>query len=411
LLDFNPTEILGEWEGYEVEAVRRTNSRKSSRPDRVRIKLSPREDRPGRCSGCGRRVAAIHDTTVRVVRDLPILGAETDLVVPRRRLTCPRCGPKLERLSWLVPWGRVTARLAESVGRLCQHMAVKHVGQYYGLSWDRVKGIDKRWLRKSIGEVDLSAVQLIAMDEFAIQKGHRYATVIVDAIRKRVLWVGRGRRREDIRPFFELLGPEGCSRIQAVAMDMNAAYLEEVRAHCPQTQIVYDLFHVVARYGREVIDRVRVDEANRLRRDPRARTVIKGSRWLLLRNYQNIDKREDRVRLQELLQANKKLATVYILKDDLKHLWDYHYPGAALRFWKGWYDRAIHSRIEPLVRFARNLKAHLATIVAHCRWRLSTSLLEGINNKIKVIKRMAYGFRDDEYFFLKIRAAFPGIPG
>jgi transposase len=411
LLHFNPTEILGEWEGYEVEAVRRTKSRKSNRPDRVRIKLSPREDRAGRCSGCGRRVAAVHDTTLRVVRDLPILGAETDLVVPRRRLACPRCGPKLERLSWLAPWGRVTSRLAESVGRLCQHMAVKHVGQYYGLNWDRVKGIDKRWLRKSLGEVDLRDVQLIAMDEFAIQKGHRYATVIVDAMRKRVLWVGRGRGREDIRPFFQLLGPEGCSRIQAVAMDMNAAYLEEVRAHCPQAQIVYDLFHVVARYGREVIDRVRVEEANRLRCDPRARTVIKGSRWLLLRNYQNIDKREDRVRLQELLQANKKLATVYILKDDLKHLWDYHYPGAALRFWKGWYGRAIRSRIAPLVRFARNLKAHLATIVAHCRWRLSTSLLEGINNKIKVIKRMAYGFRDDEYFFLKIRAAFPGIPG
>lgn len=158
------------------------------------------------------------------------------------------------------------------------------------------------------------------MDEFAIQKGHRYATVFVDAIKKRVLWVGRGRTKEDIRPFFQLLGPQGCARIKAVAMDMNSAYLEEVRAQCPQAQIVYDLFHVVARYGREVIDRVRVDEANRLRHEPKARTVVKGSRWLLLRNYGNIAKREDRVRLKELLEANKKLATVYILKDDLKHL-------------------------------------------------------------------------------------------
>jgi transposase len=115
-------------------------------------------------------------------------------------------------------------------------------------------------------------------------------------------------------------------------MDISAAYLEEVRLHCPQAQIVYDLFHVVARYGREVIDRVRVDEANRLRQDKRARAVIKGSRWLLLRNYQNIDKPENHIRLQELLHANKKLATVYILKDDLKHLWDYRYVGAALRF-------------------------------------------------------------------------------
>ena len=164
-------------------------------------------------------------------------------------------------------------------------MAVKHVGQYLGLSWDRVKGIDKRWLRKRLGPVDLSGIQVLAMDEFAIQKGHRYATVIIDSLKKRVLWIGRGRGREDIRLFFQLLGPEGCSRIQAVAMDMSGAYLEEVRLPCPQAQIVHDLFHVVARYGREVIDRVRVDEANRLRHDRRARAVIKGSRWLLLRNY------------------------------------------------------------------------------------------------------------------------------
>ena len=100
--------------------------------------------------------------------------------------------------------------------------------------------------------------------------------------------------------------------------------------------------------------------------------------------------------------------TVYVLKDDLKHLWDYRYPGAAERFWKGWYSRAMRSRIEPLKRFAKRLKGYLAGIISHCRWPLHTSLLEGINNKIKVIKRMAYGFRDDEYFFLKIRSAFPG---
>lgn len=409
MLDFDPIQILGEWEGYHLESVRRLPRRGDH--SRIQIELSPKQDRAGRCSGCGRRVASVHDTTVRRIRDLPILDAQTLLVVPRRRLNCPRCGPKLERLSWVAPWGRVTNRLAESVARMCHVMTVKHVASYFHLGWDRVKGIDKRWLRKTLGPVDLSGVQIIAMDEFAIQKGHRYATVIVDAVRRRVLWVGRGRGKADIRPFFELLGPEGRLQIKAVAMDMNAGYVEEVRSQCPQAQIVYDLFHVVARYGHEVIDRVRVDEANRLRHDPKGRHVVKGSRWLLLRNRRNIDKHEDRVRLRELLAANRTLAKVYILKDDLKHLWDYHYHGAALRFWQQWYHRAVRSRIAPLVRFARNLKSHLQTILAHCRWRLSTSLLEGINNKIKVIKRMAYGFRDDEYFFLKIRAAFPGIPG
>jgi transposase len=274
-----------------------------------------------------------------------------------------------------------------------------------------VKTIEKRWLRRTVGPVDLSGVQVIAMDEFAIQKGHRYATLVVDALCKRVLWIGRGRGRADIRPFFQLLGPQGCAGVKAVAMDMHAAFMEEVRAHCPQAQIVCDLFHVVARYGREVIDRVRVDEANRLRQDRRARAVIKGSRWLLLRNPQNVTPGQDRIRLNELLRANKNLAVVYILKEDLKHLWDFHYPAAARRFWREWYERAIRSRISPLIKFARNLRTNIEAVLAHCRWRLGTSFLEGINNKIKVIKRMAYGFRDDEYFFLKIRAAFPGYTG
>jgi transposase len=247
------------------------------------------------------------------------------------------------------------------------------------------------------------------MDEFAIQKGHRYATVVIDPTCKRVLWVGRGRGREDVRPFFELLGPGRCQQIEAVAMDMNAAYDLEVREHCKNAEVVYDLFHVVAKYGREVVDRVRVDEANRVRDDKPARKVIKGSRWLLLRNRDNIEREEDRVRLDELLKANRKLAAVYVLKDDLKELWDYRHAGYARRFWEGWYTRAIRSRIGPLKAFARKLKGYLPGILSHCRFPLHTSVLEGINNKIKVIKRMAYGFRDDAYLFLKIRAAFPGV--
>lgn len=193
-------------------------------------------------------------------------------------------------------------------------------------------------------------------------------------------------------------------------MDMNPAYEAEVRAHAPQAAVVYDLFHVVAKYGREVIDRVRVDEANRLRPDRYARQVVKGARWLLLRNPENAPA-ADRVRLRELLAINRHLATVYVLKDDLKHLWAYRYPGAARRFFEEWYRRAIYSRIQPLKTFARHLKSRLEGILAHCRYPLHTSLLEGITNRIKVLKRMAFGYRDDEYFFLKIMDAFPGFAG
>lgn len=176
----------------------------------------------------------------------------------------------------------------------------------------------------------------------------------------------------------------------------------------PHAEVVFDLFHVVAKYGREVIDRVRVDEANRLKGDKPSLHVVKSSRWLLLRNAENVPPK-DRVRLRDLLNANKALMTVYLLRDEL---WDFRSRGHASRHWNQWYGHAIRSRIEPLRRFAKKLKPYLHGIPSHCAYPLHTSLLEGINNKIKVLKRMAYGFRDDDYFFLKIRAAFPGsLPG
>jgi len=207
------------------------------------------------------------------------------------------------------------------------------------------------------------------------------------------------------------LGSAGRDRIKAVVMDMSGAYEAEVRHQCPKAEIVFDLFHVVAKYGREVVDRVRVDEANRLSDDKMARKLVKSARWLLLRNRDNIKKNADRVRLDELLAANQALMTVYVLKDDLKGLWSHRSEKDARQAWDSWFSRALESGLKPLVAFARKLEAYLPGIIAHTKWPLHTSLLEGINNKIKVIKRMAYGFRDDEYFFLKIRAAFPGIPG
>ena len=400
--------VLGEWEGYRVKAGERMDVTEPGQRARVELVLE-RATATYRCSGCGHATRQIHEVTMRCVRDLPILGADTYVWVPRYRVACPTCGPRVEALSWLSPWARVTTRLAESVVRLCRVLPVQHVAEFYALDWDTVKTLDAAALADRLLPVDLSTVATIAMDEFAVRRGHRYATVILEPARKRVLWVGEGRGREDVRPFFELLGPEGRTRLQAVAMDMNPAYEEEVRAQCPQAVIVYDLFHVVAKYGREVIDRVRVEEASRVRHDKGARKVVKGARWLLLRNRENV-KPEDRVRLRELLDANRHLAVVYVLKDDLKHLWDYTYPGAATQFFEAWYQRAIRSRIAPLKAFARHLKARVTGILAHCRYPLHTSLLEGMNNKIKVLKRMAYGYRDNGYFFLKIMDAFSGIP-
>ena len=235
----------------------------------VVIELQPESDRTRRCSGCGEGVAAIHDRTVRRIRDLPVFEDRVELRVPRLRLACPRCGPRLEQLDWLDAHARVTRRLARSVARFCTVASVRHAARWHGLDWKTAMAIDFRELERTLGSPNLDGVRMLAMD-------------------------------------------------------MNSAYDLEVRMHCPNAEVVYDLFHVVAKYGREVIDRVRVDEANRLRDDKPARRVVKTSRWLLLRNRENVPA-EQAVQLDELLAANRALLTVYLLKDDLKQLWHYRF--------------------------------------------------------------------------------------
>jgi transposase len=396
----NPLE--GAWEGFQIESA--TRSRIGTQPY-LSIHLKPLPG-PPHCSLCGEEAPRVHDSRIRVIRDLPILDACVRLWVSIRRVHCRWCGVTPERVSWVTPSQQVTCRLATSVAALCEVTTVRATARHYHLGWDQVKNIDKTQLAARLDPIDLSGIEFLLMDEFAIQKGHRYATVVFEPIRRRVLWIGRGRGRKDILPFFALLGPDRCAKIKAVGMDMSAAYFLEVQRHCPQAQIVYDLFHVVARYGHEVIDRIRVDEANRMGADKSSRKLVKGARWLLLRNRDHL-KQEEQVHLDELLAANQNLMISYILKDDLKHLWSFTEPLDARLFWMEWRARALESRLEPLMHFAENLNEKIDFVISHCLYPLGTNILEGVNNKIKVIKRMAYGFRDDRYFFLKIRSAFP----
>ncbi|OAT43574.1 transposase [Kluyvera georgiana ATCC 51603] len=312
-----------------------------------------------------------------------------------------------EKIDWLPERQRYTSTLSAWVESLVRLLPIKHVASLTGLHWHTIKNIDYRRLLREVHEPQRHSLRRLMMDEFALFKGHRYATVVADADTQQVLWVGEGRSRAAFRPFFTWLGPEGCAAIESVAMDMNTAFDLEVREHCPQAQVVYDLFHVVAKFGREVIDRVRVDQANQLRDNPKSRQVIKRSRWLLLRNPENLPAGHD-VRLSELLEANQPLNTVYVMKTALKELWYAPTEQEASQRWNDWYRQSQESGIKALKQFAEKLKGYVGGIIASATHRLNTSVLEGMNNKIKVIKRMAYGYRDNDYFFLKIKAAFPG---
>ncbi|WVM89950.1 ISL3 family transposase [Halopseudomonas pachastrellae] len=391
------------WEGFSVTAIRPDG-------DDLLIDLIPQPTRLPTCSGCHQPNTTIHEYCQRSIRDLPILGRAVRLNVELRRVGCSTCGKRMESVRWLDRYSRMTRRLADAVIQACQRLPTQHVAELFGLHWDSVRLLERRALQDAQEKLPKAQPRRLVMDEFALFKGHRYASVVLDADTRRVLWIGEGRSRAAVRPFFEALGAEGCARIEAVAMDMNTAFDLEVRQHCPQARVVYDLFHVIAKYGREVIDRVRVDEANRLRHDKPARKVIKQARWLLLRNPENLKREDQQVQLQDLLAANQSLMTVYLMKAELKALWSPDTAWGWRSAWKQWLRLADESAIPALQQFAKRLKGYWRGILSRVRWPMHTGQLEGINNRIKVIKRMAYGYRDSEFFFMKIKNDFPGNP-
>lgn len=386
------------WEGYKLSETT------SISDSHLLFRLEP--SATACCGHCHQPCLVIHDTTVRQLREQDILSYRLTLELPVRRVRCLTCGIKREWISWANFHSRMTTRMEAYIEKLARLLPIRHVSQLVGVAWHTVKNIDKRRLEREVVEPDWSSIKRLMMDEFALHKGHRYATVVADADSMQVLWVSVGRTRESIRPFFEKLG-EHCHQIEAVAMDQNTAFDLEVKHHCPQAEVVYDLFHVVAKYGREVIDRIRVDQANALKEDKSARRAVKRSRWLLLKNRDNLTS-EQQVNLDELMKANKALSLVYVLKEQLKELWRASSVWEAFKRWRQWWRLVQESELAPLISFAKKLRPYLRGILASAKYPLHTSALEGINNKIKVIKRMAYGYRDQEYFFLKIKAAFPG---
>ncbi|WP_229507420.1 ISL3 family transposase, partial [Pseudoduganella rivuli] len=281
--------------------------------NQLQVRLIADPQFPLICSNCRAHAPLIHETVWRTVRDLPMAGLSVFLSVAVHRLRCTSCRRCCtQQISWLDRHSRVSRRLAEFVAHWCGKLPIAHVCELTGLHWGTIHQIHRQDLERKVAALPPPQPTRLVMDEFALFKGHRYATVVLDADTRRVIWVCEGRSREAIRPFFAWLGKERCRNVLAVAMDMNTAFDLEVKYHCRKAKVVYDLFHVIAKYGREVIDRVRVDEANRLRHDKPARQYVKRARWMLLRNPANVPS-DQAPKLAELLEANQALMTVYVM--------------------------------------------------------------------------------------------------
>jgi transposase len=369
------------------------------------VRLEPdRRFRP-LCHVCG-RVAAIHSHTRKFVRDLNFADFSMLLHVDYRKVRCKHCRRvHVERLDFVDTHRRVTIRLGAYAAELCRKgLSVEAVAAHLNLDPKTVKYFDKQALLENFGETTYEGLERLAIDEIAVKKGHNYMTVVLDYDTGRVVWMGEGRQIATLDSFFEKMPQEVRGRIQAVALDMHEPYIQAVRKWCPRADIVFDLFHAVKAFNK-VIDDIRNEEFQKS--DPSGRQLLKGSKYLFLKNWGGL-KHHQRACLTDILACNQRLNTVYWLKDFLAHIWEYHIPGWAEGALAEWCAVAREDGHPALRRFARTLERYSYGIINHCKHRMHTSKLEGVNNKIKVIKRIAYGFHDLDYFALKVKQAFPG---
>ncbi len=277
-------------------------------------------------------------------------------------------------------------------------MTIKDVARNLGLHWNTVKDIEKQKLARRYKKIDMSNVKYIAIDEFAIAKGHVYQTVVMDLLQGRIIYVAKDREISSLDNFWKMVDRDKV-KIEAVAMDMWPAYIGSTLIHCPSAAIVFDRFHIIKKLNETI------DETRRLlyneEKDINKKKIIKGTRWLLLTKGFNVSESGQK-RLQEALAINEPLAQVYYLKEELDLLWQEPDTKEAESFFNDWCDQATATKVQPLLKFVAMLKSHRSGILNWFNYRISTGPLEGMNNKIKVLKRKAYGYRDIEYFNLKI---------
>jgi transposase len=285
---------------------------------------------------------------------------------------------------------------------LSRHMTIQDVAEHLQVGWDLVKDIQKRYLGKKFRRIKLKHLRQIAIDEISIGRFHRYLTVVLDLVSGAVVFVGDGKGADALKPFWKRL--KRCrAKIEAVSMDMSPAYISAVETHLPKAVLVFDHFHIIKLFNEKLSDLRR--DLYREAKEQLHKDVLKGTRWLLLKNPENLDKtRDEPQRLQEALRLNQPLACAYYMKEDLRRVWEQPDKAAAQCVLDDWIRRAESSGIRMLIQFAHTLAAHRSRILNYYDYRISTGPLEGTNTKIRVLQRQAYGFRDTEFFKLKIYA-------
>jgi transposase len=355
-----------------------------------------------RCSVCNSRSVLPRGHQVRTFKTVPIGRKPVSVVLAIPRVECPTC--RIVRqvpLNFADPRRSYTQAFERYVLELGRLMTIQDVAQHLQVSWDTIKDIMKGDLQRRFKKPQLGKLKQIAIDEIAIGAGHRYLTVVLNLETGAVVFVGDGKGADALEPFWKRLRASR-AKVEAVATDMSAAYIEAVSRCLPHATLVFDRFHVMKLFNDKLSDLRRqlygeATEAQKL--------VLKGVRWLLMKRPATLDpQRGERERLEEALKLNEPLATAYYLKEELSELWEQDDEEQATAFLLDWLGQAEASGVKILAGLAKTLRKHAIGLLAYYDYPISTGPLEGTNNKIKTMKRQAYGFRDQEFFKLKILA-------
>lgn len=356
-----------------------------------------------RCSECGS--AAVHGQghKVRFLQTIPIGLKPTFVLVKVARVICFQCEHTRQvKVPFADPRRTYTHSFERYALELSKCTTIQDAACHLNVSWDIIKDIQKRNLQRRFDKPKLKNLKEIAIDEVAVGKGHQYFTTVLDLRTGAVVYVGDGKGVAALTEFWKRLRSSR-AKVRAVATDMSKAYIRAVRDNLPKAVHVFDHFHVIKLFN---------DKLSAFRRelfrslvDDEQRSILKGTRWLLLKNPENLDPQKNELeRLQEALNLNTPLTIAYYLKEDLRQIWQQKSKAIARLVLNDWIRRARASKIPMLQQFASTLEEHRQGILAYYDYPISTGPLEGINNKIQTMKRQAYGFRDLEFFKLKILA-------
>ena len=319
-----------------------------------------------------------------------------------RRVECRSCGKvKRERLEFLADNPFYTKRFAYYVGRRCRSATIKDIAAELKLDWHAVKELEKQYMVAQLAKAGRPGPKVIGIDEISISKRHTYRIVVSDLVRQRPIWFGgEDRSQASMGQFYEWLGNRKSQGVRLAVMDMWKPFRNATQACAPNAAILFDKFHVLRHLG-EALDKVRKSEYARL--SGHQRRYIKGQKYTLLSRWDNLTL-ESRQALKILLAANKRINTAYLLKESFGQLWSYEREGWARRFFENWRASLRWQRLKPYEAFAEMIDRHWDGIAAYCKPenKVSLGFVEGLNNKIRVIQRRAYGLRDEEYLRLKI---------